>query len=338
MKNQKNTFPESLVFSAPVNYMTDTLTTLSFFSGVRGLDIGAKKAGFTTLFHSDIERNAGKAFKLNMPGEGNKQPAHLTAEGVFIAGKIADINGLNFKTISQYVYDELKIALKIGEVDVIHGGPPCQDFSKCNNHRSVYSLKNKLIFQLLRIIKEIKPKVGLIEQVPDLISPKFKTTWNKVMAELNSMTEYVWDYKVMNAMNYGARQNRKRLIIMLVRRDLGVGASFPAPMEPDLSKVAVHSLLPAVYHFSPGQFGDEIKCARSNVFCTMTASGSEKFYGFDGKRRELTIGERLVLSELEGLRLDGISMTHQKRLVGNMVQVSFAEALFRHIRHTILKK
>ncbi len=335
----KNKFPDSFIYNAPIHQTAEMLTTLSFFSGVRGLDIGAKKAGFTTLFHSDIEPNAGRAFQLNIQeADGILKSNHLSSEGVFLSGKCADINNLNFMTISQHVQQQLKIKLKIKGVDVIHGGPPCQDFSKCNRKRSPHSLKNKLIFQLLRIIGEVKPKVGLIEQVPDLISSKFRVTWNMVMSTLNSMVDYVWDYKVMNAMNYGARQSRKRLIIMLVRRDLGIHPSFPNPTTPDLAKVAVQSLLPDVYHFSPGQFGDEIKCARSNIFCTMTASGSEKFYGLDGKRRELTIIERLTLTELTGLRLNGISLTHQKRLLGNMVQVSFAEALFKHIRKTILKK
>jgi hypothetical protein len=60
----------------------------------------------------------------------------------------------------------------------------------------------------------------------------------------------------------------------------------------------------------------------------MTATGSEWFYGIDGKRRPLTIQERLVLTDLEGLNLRGIGITGQKRLLGNMVQVSFAQHYF----------
>ena len=179
--------------------------------------------------------------------------------------------------------------------------------------------------------------VGLIEQVPDLISPKFWQIWASVKLVINSMTDYIWDFRVMNAADYGSRQNRKRLIIMLVRRDLGVPVSFPEPTPADLSKVSVHSLLPEVYYFSPGQFKDGIKCAESNVFCTMTATDSQVAYGFDGKARPFTIEEKLVLTELEGLNLGKISKTKKATLLGNMVQVSFAESLFRHIKEEILQ-
>jgi hypothetical protein len=187
------------------------------------------------------------------------------------------------------------------------------------------------------MIEAAQPKVALIEQVPDMLSEVFSVIWQKVRLRLNRMRNYTWGFQVMNAMDHGSRQDRKRLIIMLVRRDLKVPVSFPSPTTPDVSKVAVQSLLPHVYHFSPGQYKDGIKSAKDNVFCTMTASGSEYFYGIDGRRYRPFMKDRLVLTELEGLFLDGIPQTAQKRLVGNMVQVSFAETLFLHIKKHILK-
>ena len=328
MKKQYNE-----ILSNPVVPNDNGLYGISFFSGVRGFDIGAKKAGFSSLFLSDIMKQAGDAFKLNTLNSNE----HLRSEGVYAVGKQAgDITKLSFEAIAGHIKDKLGIELKKGEASVIHGGPPCQGFSKCNMHRVELSDRNMLIFELLRIINEAKPKVGLIEQVPDLISPKFFRVWSTIKYVLNSMTDYIWDFQVMDASLYGARQKRKRLIIMLVRRDLGVPVSFPLPSPVDLSKVSVKSLLPHVNYFSPGQFKDSIKDAAKHIFCTMTATGSEKVYCADGKGRDLTIEERLVLTELEGLNLEGISKSYQKKLVGNMVQVSFAEKLFQHVKENIL--
>lgn len=321
------------ISAAPVSSKS-TLYTASFFSGVRGLDIGAKKAGFTSVFQSDWWPIAGRAFELNK----NNEQEHLRSEGVYASGDIAgNIRMLSFKKIQDHVAEQLGIKIEAGRLDVIHGGPPCQDYSKSNNHRKLRGEKNHLIFELLRIAQEAKPKVVLVEQVPDLLGLKCNYMWMKINLTLNAMTDYVWDYRVLNAKNYGARQDRKRAIIMMVRRDLGVLPSFPQGTGPDLSKVSVQSLLPHVYSFSPGQYGDEIKDAETKVFCTMTATGNEFFYGLDGVRRKPRMWERLVLTELEGLNLEGIPETHQKTLVGNMVQVSFAEALFRHIRYNILR-
>ena len=69
----------------------------------------------------------------------------------------------------------------------------------------------------------------------------------------------------------------------------------------------------------------------------MTASGSEFVYELDGKPRKPTLAEKLRLTELDGYNLEGIPRSHQNRLLGNMVQISFAEALFKHIRTHILK-
>jgi site-specific DNA-cytosine methylase len=340
MKNKtKKSIVYKNVITGAIETNSNPLYTVSFFSGVRGLDIGAKKAGFTPLFLSDVWTEAGRAFELNLPSADYPlQPDYLKSEGVYICGKEnGDIANHSFETISKNVQENLNITIKKGEVAVIHGGPPCQDVSRCNVHREVSSKKNRLIFELLRIISDCAPKVGLIEQVPNLLSHEYRHLWMEIELTLNRMTDYVWGFKIMNAVHHGARQSRKRLIIMLVRRNLGVPVSFPTPAAPDLSKVSVNALLPDVYHFSPGQFLDNIKCAKSNVFCTMTSTGSEYLYGIDGKRRQLTVNERLMLSELEGLILEGIPMTSQKTLVGNMVQISLAEALFRHIREHILK-
>lgn len=334
--SRKMLFKEIVVALVPQS--VKPLYVASFFSGVGGFDKGAKRAGFTSLVQSDWWNIAGKAFELNIPNERNPdQPNYLKSEGIFLSGSAGDITKLGFGTIQSHVSRELGIELKQGDIDVIIGGPPCQGFSKANTNKKANDYRNLLIFQLLRNIDEAKPKVAMIEQVEDLLADKFHHIWTMVKVRLNSMKDYVWDFKVLNAMHYGARQNRKRLIIMLVKRDLNVRVSFPQPTMPDLSKVSVQALLPHVHHFSPGQFLDGISPAKGKLFCTMTATGSEYLYDINGKKWNATIKERLVLTELEGLNLIGIGFTSQKKLLGNMVQVSFAEALFNHIKLHILK-
>lgn len=331
------TYKDILV--APLDKAEKPLYINSYFSGIGGFDKGAKRAGFQTLVQSDWWEVAGKSFELNIPSDANlMQPDYLKSEGVFLAGpNSGDITKLNFNIVRKHIADNLGVNLNQGDLDVIIGGPPCQGYSKSNTNKKKGDPRNELIFDLLRIINETKPKVAMIEQVPTLITCEFIEMWNLIKLRLNCLTDYRWDYKVMNAKYYGARQSRERLIIMLVRRDLGVAPSFPLPQEPDLNKVSVHKLLPHVYHHSPGQFMDGIKNSRENIFCTMTATGSEYLYGLNGKRWNATVRERLILSELEGLNLKGIGLTASKKLIGNMVQVSFAEALFKHIKTHILR-
>jgi len=335
---KKNKKSENKMIVAQLEQLKKQLFVASFFSGVGGFDRGARRAGFQSLLQSDYWDIAGKAFELNIDNNGEGKYCHLRSEGIYLAGDIlGNIKNMSFDHMQSLIREHLKINIGIGDLDVMIGGPPCQDQSKCNNFKDIMGEKNHLIFPYLDMIEASQPKVALIEQVPDMLGPIFEVLWQKVRLRLNRMRNYSWNYQVMNAKDYGARQDRKRLIIMLVRRNLNVPVSFPKPVSPDLSKVAVQSLLPDVYHFSPGQYADGIKSARENVFCTMTATGSEYFYAFDGERRKPLMKERLVLSELEGLHLSGICETDQKTLVGNMVQVSFSEALFQHIKTHILK-
>ena len=335
---KKNKKSENKMIVAQLEQLKKQLFVASFFSGVGGFDRGARRAGFQSLLQSDYWDIAGKAFELNIDNIGEGKYCHLRSEGIYLAGDIlGNIKNISFDHMQSLVREYLKINLGIGDLDVMIGGPPCQGFSKCNNNRSIELEGNFLIFPYLDLINVAKPKVALIEQVPDMLSDTFRVIWNKIRVKLNTMRDYKWDYRVMNAADYGSRQNRKRLIIMLVRRDLNVPVSFPEPTLPDLSKVAVQALLPNVCHFSPGQYSDGIKSAKDNLFCTMTATGSEYFYDMEGTRSKPEMWERLVLTELEGLILDGIPQTAQKKLVGNMVQISFAEALFLHIKKHILK-
>ena len=334
---------ENGIYVAPLvvpKHPHDPLYTLSFFSGVGGMDKGAKRAGFTSLMQSDWWTVAGKAFELNINREGDEsKPDYLKSEGIFLCGKNnGDITKMTFKGIKRVIKEKLGIAIEPGEVAVILGGPPCQGISAANSERSPFDMRNELIFELLRLIKVAKPKVGLIEQVPVILGEDMIPLMNRVLIALEMMTDYHYAYKVLNAIDFGARQDRRRIIFMLVRKDLGVLPSFPEKQPYDLSKVSVNALLPHIYHFSPGQFLNKVKSAKEEVFCTMTAGGSEWVYESDGEPRRPTLHEKLVLTELVGYNLEGLARVHQNRLLGNMVQISFAEALFTHIKMRILNQ
>jgi len=141
---------------------------------------------------------------------------------------------------------------------------------------------------------------------------------------------------VIDASQYGARQQRERLIVILVRKDVGV-PSFPRPTKPDLSKVSVNALFPYVTHFSGGHFYNKVLSAKKKVFCTMTATGSELFFGEGTEKWEVTVEERLLLTEMDGMSTEGISKTKAKRGIGNAVQPSLMDAICSHLTTEVLK-
>ena len=314
-----------------------SLKAISFFTGFRGMDVGARRAGFQMVFGSDMEPATGIAFNNNLKENNPTLPEFMQSEGVFVSGDDGDITKLSDKRIFEMIEEQMKISVKEGDPDLMFGGPPCPGISRANPKRNAFKELNLLMFAMLEKVRKIKPKVVVIEQVPSILDSSMLPIWNKVKMRLDELTDYVWSFKVMNAADYGARQDRKRIIIMLVRKDLNVPPSFPIPTPPDMEKVSLHKLLPHVTHFSAGQFDSKIISAKNKVFCTMTATGSELFYEIDGVERKPTISERLVLTEFEGMNFKGISKTAQKRGLGNMVQPSLMYAICKHIREHILK-
>lgn len=155
---------------------------------------------------------------------------------------------LNLGDITQV--DEKKIA----DFDMICGGSPCQDFSVAGNQKGSkwicndcnheynpltvhYSERNRcpncgsenldktrssLLVEWLRIVREKKPKWGIYENVKNIVGKKFKETFDMFINELN---EYGYNtyYKVLNAKDYGIPQNRERVYLILIQKDLDNG-------------------------------------------------------------------------------------------------------------------
>lgn len=127
------------------------------------------------------------------------------------------------------------------------GGPPCFGITLLNaNFRSVFHELNFLMIEMLRLVKEIQPKVVLIEQVPPILHTTMRPFLNYFISEIELLGNYHWDVKVLNAENFGCFQSRKRAMFMLVRKDLGVLPSYPVPNPVDTDKQSAFATKNAV--------------------------------------------------------------------------------------------
>jgi len=89
---------------------------------------------------------------------------------------------------------------------------------KCNS-KEINKTRSSLVVEALRIIRHKKPKYLLMENVKGLVGQQFKPSFDKIIAELQ---EYgyntYWD--VLNAKDYGIPQNRERVIVISIRKDI----------------------------------------------------------------------------------------------------------------------
>jgi DNA (cytosine-5)-methyltransferase 1 len=176
-------------------------TVMGLFAGCGGLDLGFKKAGFDIVYANDNERSVKETYEHNLG------PID-----------ICDIREVN--------KDELPYA------DVVLAGIPCQPFSSAGNRGSMNDIRGTLFNEVIVILKKKQPKVVLFENVRGFLSAK-DDSGNKMpdrVAKDLKKIGYNFYYKLLNASDYGVPQNRNRVVMLGVRKDIDNGFEFPEPI------------------------------------------------------------------------------------------------------------
>lgn len=119
------------------------------------------------------------------------------------------------------------------EVDLIMHGSPCQDFSLAGKQAGGdkdSGTRSSLMYETIRIVKKLKPKYVIWENVKNLLSKKHIHNFN---AYLETMTQlgYTNYYQVLNAKDYGIPQNRERVFTISIRKDINKIFTFPQKQE-----------------------------------------------------------------------------------------------------------
>ena len=119
------------------------------------------------------------------------------------------------------------------DIDLITYGFPCQDISLAGKQKGMFNddgtqTRSGLFFEALRIIEATKPKIAIAENVKNLTGKKFKEQFELVLKSLEE-AGYSNYWKVLNAKDYGIPQNRERVFIISIRKDIDKGFEFPEP-------------------------------------------------------------------------------------------------------------
>lgn len=99
------------------------------------------------------------------------------------------------------------------KIDLLIGGSPCQSFSIIGKRAGLDDVRGTLFFDYARIIKQTKPKAFVYENVPGMLIHNHGNTW-KTINEVFESLGYKLFYKILNSMDYGIPQNRRRLFVV----------------------------------------------------------------------------------------------------------------------------
>ena len=172
------------------------MDVISLFSGCGGLDLGFEQAGFRVTFANDIDKSLNGTYELNHKLKLDNR-------------SIEDLKGKD-----------------LPEADGIIGGPPCQSWSLAGKMLGAKDKRGMLFFEYVRVIREKQPKFFVAENVPGIVSSAHIAEFKKLMA-LFEEAGYAISYKILDARDYGVPQERKRVIIVGYRKDLGLKFQFP---------------------------------------------------------------------------------------------------------------
>lgn len=170
--------------------MTKKYTFIDLFAGAGGLSLGLEQAGFTPCFVNEIVPTYCNTYKANRD---------LPDERYYIG----DINTLN-EHFDQYVH------LMQGAT-LVCGGPPCQGFSMANRQRIIDDPRNQLYKAYLTFLSKVRPQFFIMENVKGMANKidEIKQNFREFLGK-----EYMFDYELFKAQDYGVPQNRERLIFI----------------------------------------------------------------------------------------------------------------------------
>lgn len=176
----------------------EALTAVDAFCGAGGLSLGLNKAGFNISFAFDSNERAIKTYRRNLGNHANV---------------------LDAKSVGRELLDNYE------GVTLFAGGPPCQGFS-VQRRGSANDARNDLVFEFIRIVSDLRPKIFLMENVAALASPRNALHFNKIV-EMAEVAGYSIEAKILNAADFGVAQVRKRLFILGTRKDFSKPLSLP---------------------------------------------------------------------------------------------------------------
>ena len=196
---------------------------IGLFSGAGGLDKGFEQAGFNVIWANEYDKSIEATFRHNFP----HTPLDTRSIRNVPAEAVPDCIG-------------------------IIGGPPCQSWSEAGALRGIEDPRGQLFYEFIRLLKAKKPLFFLAENVAGMLASRHSEALENIQTLLKE-AGYTLSFELLNAVDYGVPQDRKRVFFIGYREDLGLKFEFPKPFKKkltltdaiaDLQKTAIPAKVP----------------------------------------------------------------------------------------------
>lgn len=215
--NTKGIIKELKEIVAQLGMLDEKIETLHIHSELRKIED-----------YSDKKRYVDDLYK-------GKEKSNFVKQSYFANYDIDDAHfHWNISFIDGYQYRD--------RVDLFVGGSPCQSFSMVGKQRGLGDTRGTLFYEYARLVKEIKPKVFIYENVKAVLNNDGGKTW-ETMSRVFDDLGYKWELMVLNSRDFGVAQNRERIFVVGFRDDIVLKKEFEEPKKQVLEKTMKDYLL-----------------------------------------------------------------------------------------------
>ena len=244
--------------------MGKKFTFIDLFAGAGGFAEGFYQQNYTALSHIEFDKYACETLKHRM--KYYSYPDNDIKDGV-----------LHKDITDDDVIEQMDKSVKGNTVDVIIGGPPCQSFSSQGKAKDKNGMKcdprNYLYESYIKILNYYQPKFFVFENVQGILSTKIngKPIINTIFKDMKKNYNILEDKEkiLLNSVDFGVPQERKRVIIIGVRKDLGINVETIYDELKEIAKaqkkVTVAEAINDLPKLIPGQGEEKISHNPKNI-------------------------------------------------------------------------
>ena len=198
---------------------------IDLFTGCGGLSLGLEQAGFNPVYVNELNNDALNTYLIN-----RSEYKHLNLKE-FHSNDIKELSGSKKKLEELSKNLKSKFNIKKGDLSLVVGGPPCQGYSGIGHRRSYKVDKEKipsnyLYKEMYKVIEHFNPKAFIFENVRGLLSARWTKNGVKgeifkdVLKQFSKLKNYNYDYSLVQSKDYGVPQNRPRVLVIGIRKDI----------------------------------------------------------------------------------------------------------------------
>ena len=195
------------------------MNAIDLFAGAGGMSVGATQAGIDVKLAVECDKYAARAYRKNHPK--------------------CDVFGKDIRRLDSY---EIKKIARGSRGTVVFGGPPCRGFSYSNTRtRGAHNEDNWLFEHFVRVVKLWRPDFVVLENVRGIIDTANGLILYAILDRFDRLG-YTLTYGILNAVDFGVPQKRKRFFLIGSRTNSKVELPLPAVSPPTTVRDAISDL------------------------------------------------------------------------------------------------